>query len=204
MIPSQKKIISALGRKNGQSYSELQSSTGLGRATIKEALDRLREKKFVVHDEKTRTYSIKTRENKTLERIEYRLRNIVDNLDGNIEDIKNHSDPFSIGYVLIRSVSYDQTKFQTEVNEPHLSIDEKSKYQVLIELCTMVISKTYEELFKINEEQTFVLKDSLQIANTMPYIEFKTYLKSPKRIKAKQTRQANQIKKFIDLEFPKE
>ena len=161
MLESQKKIIFALGIKNGQTFTELLKNANTNRDSLWKGLNEL--KKLSIK-KKGNLYYLTETKNRAIRA--FKESNLMDiNLKDAMKDLEEYDLPFELGAVLLRTAMYNLSHLTLEQHSAQLSDIEKVEIEKLIEFCNKVIEGVFEVLHKKDPEQT--IKLSLALGKTM-------------------------------------
>ncbi len=164
----QKKIITSLGMKNNQTFTELTKTANISRES---ALLGLKKLKDVISRDKEKRYHLKSEtKNKVLKA--FRDFKIIDfDIDSNMQSLRENANPFEVGFILIRYILKCLPSLTLELNSPKLSGFEKIECEELVIRCNEIIRKTFEVLEEIDFEnktkRTLDVKKALDLTNNI-------------------------------------
>lgn len=167
----QEKILEALGKQNYQTFTNLiDSRPKIDRDSLSKGLQELQEQKLIKKKKDTKRYYLPETKNKKLRAArDYNIMKF--DLEDTIKELREHENPFELGYTLLRSVTYYLSKLTIEQHSPGLTKSERDECERLIKYCNKVIKKTFEVLEEIDIKQTMVLGKALDVVTTNPRFE---------------------------------
>lgn len=187
---SQKRIIQELGSSNGRKFSELSKKLEMNDKTLFTGLTVLKKSGHVEKRKDSLWYLYETK-NKTI--IKFKKSQLMNlDLKQALEELKEYKKPFELGHILLQSVFMTLQQLNLEQHKVKVSDADKSQIQDIIDFCNKVIKNVFEVLKNINEDQTEVLSNSLNIALT-PF----SNLCIPKTLKPKEKKLADNLMKQL-------
>jgi len=191
MLESQKKIIYALGIKNGQTFTELLKNADTNRDSLAKGLKELKPHL----KQENNLYSLKSEtKNKTL--LAFKKSNVMNtNFEEAMKELEEHGTPFELGLILIQTISYDMSQLTIQQHAPHVSEIERLEFERLIAYCNKVINGVFDVLWKKDPKQTEEVRRSLQIASIPPHYSF--ILNNQDKLNRTQRRKAERLIKDI-------
>lgn len=171
--PREEKILSALSKKNYQTFQEIFRSEAMGRKSTKLGFDKLQDEGLIGRDPKTKKYFIKTDiKNKVISAPTKTKHNLMNfDLDLVMKELREHDTPFELGYTLLRSAMFYLSKLTLEQYTPNLTDIERYECSKLIKRCNDTIEQTFNILGQIDMGQTLAIKQGLENATTIPGYE---------------------------------
>jgi len=193
------KIFTALGKRNGQTFQELTVSADISREPLWLGLKELKTQEVIKRKKKTKRYYLQSKTKNKALRVARDFNIMNFDLEDAMMGLREHETPFELGYTILRSVMYYQSKLNLEQHSPGLTKFEKIECERLIDHCNKVIKKTFEVLEEIDVKQALAIKRALDLATTIPQFE----LKMAGLANRAQKRRAERIAKKIHLHLLK-
>ena len=183
-------IIQALGPANGQKFSVLSKNLGLNDKTLFTGLMALKKSGYIEQRNGKLWYLYETKNKKI---IRFKKSGLMDlNLQQALEELKDSNNPFELGHILLQSVFSTLQELNLEQHKVKVSDADKSQIEDIIDFCNKVIKNIFKVLKDINEDQTEVLSNSLNIVLS-PF----SNLYIPKTLKPKERKLANNLMKQL-------